>query len=311
VPLAAPGETDMFSKVIVGVDGRAGGRDALALAKQLVSQDGKLAPAHVWFIDPTAPLWAPQAEQSTQRQRALQRLAAADGLDADSSPLTIADRSVGEGLHELALAHGADLIVIGGCRRGLIGRAVIGDDARSVLEHSPCPVAVAPAEYSAHRAALRKIGVAYDGSPESQAALTVARRLAAGCGARLSALEVVQVPVYVRTPWDVEDAVDRAVEEARERIAALGGVEAHAACGSEVEELARYGASVDLLVIGARGFGRIGRMLHPSRSERLARTATWPVLVVPRAPTASSVAGDLTTSPAILAAHARIAAEDR
>lgn len=296
----------MFLNAIVGVDGREGGRDALALAKQLVSEDGKLASAHVWFMDPTAPLWGPKVEQSTQRQRALERIASADGLDADSSPLTIAARSVGEGLHELAVDHGADLLVIGASRRGLIGRAVIGDDARSVLEHKPCSVAVAPAGYSARPAVLREIGVAYDGSLESQCALAVARKLAAGCGARLSAFEVVRIPVYQRNPWAVE-AVDRALEEARQQIAGLG-VEAHAACGSEVKEFARYGASVDLLVIGARGSGRIGRLLHPSRSERLARTATWPLLLVPRAPAASSVAGDLPTSPA---AHARIAAGDR
>jgi nucleotide-binding universal stress UspA family protein len=285
----------MFSNVIVGVDGREGGRDALALAKQLVSKDGKLAPAHVWFIDPTTPLSGPKTEQSTQRQRALERIAAADGLVADSSLLTIADRSVGEGLHELAVDHGADLLVVGASRRGLIGRVVIGDDAQSVLEHKPCPVAVAPAGYSARPAVLREIGVAYDGSLESQRALAVARKLAAGCGARLSALEVVQIPVYLRNPWYVEDAVDRAVEEAREQIAALGGVEARAARGSEVEELTRYGASVDLLVIGARGYSRIGRLLHPSPSERLALTATCPLLVVPRALAVSSVAGDLTT----------------
>jgi nucleotide-binding universal stress UspA family protein len=301
----------MFSNVIVGVDGREGGRDALALAKQLVSKDGKLAPAHVWFIDPTAPLWGPQAEQSSQRERALERLAAADRLDADSSPLTIADRSVGEGLHELAVSHGADLTVIGGCRRGLIGRVVIGDDARSVLEHTPCPVAVAPAGYSASPAVLREIGVAYDGSSESQGALAVARKLAARCDASLSAFEVVQIPVYVRDPWDVEDAIDRRLEEARERIAALGGLEAHAALGSAVEELARYGASVDLLVIGARGYGRIGRLLHPSTSERLALTTTCPLLVVPRTLAASPVAADLSTSPAIRASDARIAAEER
>jgi hypothetical protein len=64
------------------------------------------------------------------------------------------------------------------------------------------------------------------------------------------------------------------------------------------------------LLIGERVYWRIGRLFHPGRFRRLARTATSPLLVVPRAGSPLGRA-DLTTSPAILAAHARIAAEDR
>lgn len=37
----------MFKNVLVGVDGRAGGRDAIALACKLTNPDGKLTLAHV------------------------------------------------------------------------------------------------------------------------------------------------------------------------------------------------------------------------------------------------------------------------
>ena len=37
----------MFGRTIVGVDGSSGGRDAIALARQLVGPDGKLTLAHV------------------------------------------------------------------------------------------------------------------------------------------------------------------------------------------------------------------------------------------------------------------------
>ena len=36
----------MFGKVLVGVDGQFGGRDAIALAQQLMAQDGQLVLAH-------------------------------------------------------------------------------------------------------------------------------------------------------------------------------------------------------------------------------------------------------------------------
>jgi len=37
----------VFSNVLVGVDGRQGGRDAIALAKQLAAPDGQIALAHI------------------------------------------------------------------------------------------------------------------------------------------------------------------------------------------------------------------------------------------------------------------------
>ncbi len=37
----------MFKNVLVGVDGRAGGRDAIALARKLTNPDGRLTLAHV------------------------------------------------------------------------------------------------------------------------------------------------------------------------------------------------------------------------------------------------------------------------
>ena len=37
----------MFEQIVVGVDGREGGRDAVALAKLLVAADGELTLVHV------------------------------------------------------------------------------------------------------------------------------------------------------------------------------------------------------------------------------------------------------------------------
>jgi nucleotide-binding universal stress UspA family protein len=48
------------------------------------------------------------------------------------------------------------------------------------------------------------------------------------------------------------------------------------------EELALYGAAVDLLIVGSRGYGPLGRIMHGSVSEKLARTARCPLLVLTR-----------------------------
>ena len=181
--------------------------------------------------------------------------------------------AVGRGLHELAERQGADLVVVGSSGRGLLGRVAVGDHTRDALNGAPCAVAVAPAGYAQRPSAVRKIGVGYDGSPESKHALAVARELAAWLGAKVSAFEAVTLPLDAGNVG----ALDQLVESARSAIAELGDVDAHAAYGDPVEELALFGASVDLLIVGSRGYGPIGRLVHGSTSQRLVRSARCPV----------------------------------
>ena len=72
------------------------------------------------------------------------------------------------------------------------------------------------------------------------------------------------------------------MDQARERIGALGGVEPHSAYGDPVEELTLYSASLDLLVVGSRGYGPLGRLVYGGVAQRLARTARCPLLVLTR-----------------------------
>ena len=131
---------------------------------------------------------------------------------------------------------------------------------------------------------MREIGVGYNGSPESERALELARRLAAGAGAKLSAFEAVALSRsrFEARLFRLSDAVDALVKEARDRLTALGGVEAHAAYGDAAEELALYSASLDLLIVGSRGYGPVGRLIHGSTSRRLTHMARCPLLVLPR-----------------------------
>ena len=192
--------------------------------------------------------------------------------------------SVGRGLHELCEVIGADLLVVGSSRRGVLGRVLIGDDTSAALNGAPCAIAIAPSNYSQQPGMTREIGVGYDGSPESEHALSVARTLAVAWAAKLSALEAVSLPSYAFVgPGATDNAPQCLVEDALERIAGLGGVEPHAAYGQPAEELALYSASLDLLIVGARGYGPVGRLIHGSTSQHLAHTARCPLLVLTRA----------------------------
>ena len=92
------------------------------------------------------------------------------------------------GLHRQAEEQHADLLVVGSCSRGAFGRAMIGDDTRAALNGAPCAVAIASRGYAARAGnPIARIGVAYNGSPESKAALAMARELAAPTSASIDA----------------------------------------------------------------------------------------------------------------------------
>jgi len=265
----------MFENVLVGVDGRPNGRDAIALASKLVDRDGKLTLVHVRHSDVT--------EERKDAYELLERERGEAGVEAQL--VSVVSPRPGRGLHEQAEERGADLLVVGSCSRGALGRAMIGDDTRGALDGAPCAVAIATRGYAEHPAPLAQIGVAYNSSPESAAALAAARELASRTGATVHALEVVGIP-SVAYAGIVAPALGQTIEamcqEANSRMEALPGVEGRATFGLAGEELAAFGERVDLLVVGSRGYGPMRRLVLGSTSDFLQRHARCPLLVLPR-----------------------------
>lgn len=200
----------------------------------------------------------------------------------DADLVSLIAGSVGRGLHTLIESEQADLLVIGSCRRGFAGRVTLGNDTRAALNGATCAVAVAPQGYAQRAGEVRTVGVCYDGSPNSEAALAAGRELAGRFGASLRALHVVPVPVtsarYVPVAWPA--LLDTTLADAERHLAALDGVRGEAVFGIPGEELARFGASVDILIAGPRGYGPIRRLMLGSTSDYLTRHAPCPLLVL-------------------------------
>jgi nucleotide-binding universal stress UspA family protein len=276
----------MFATVIIGVDGPDAGRDALRLAQQLGAPHAQLTLGAVEVV-PREP-WPPSgdATEAAHARRAFTRLESLrDESHVDAQLVFVEAGSVAAGLHELAVRRAADVLVIGASRADELLRSYGGDQTHAVLENAPCAVAVAPLGYATRPTGIETIGAAYDGSPESEQALEVARELARERGAEPSAFEAVPEPPYVHSIVNPQPEIDASLAQARERIAGHG-VEAHAASADDaVEALARYGASVDLLVLGSHRYRPIDRLLSGdtgSTAQRLADIAPCPLLVLPR-----------------------------
>ncbi len=273
---------NVVASVLTGVLDDEVGRDVIALAQELVAPEGKLTLVHLHLVtDKPAPDSGAGADAAHCR-RALERLTAlADKLSVHAEVRCVEARSARCGLHEFASVHQADLLVVGASRGDEDDRTFLGDDTRKVLEDAPCAVAVAPREFAGRIVSIKKIGVGFDGSAQSERAVALARRLATERHAELSAFEAVPMPAYARGPWNVEGGVEERVESARQRVAALGHLEAKAGFGDPVHELVRFGESVDLLVIGAHDYQPIDHLVEHSTAQRLADRASTPLLVLP------------------------------
>jgi nucleotide-binding universal stress UspA family protein len=288
----------MYGNVLIGINGLAADRDAVALARALAPGHDHMALANVRLIDALESRGSSSAFDVAARQLSdelLERQGSA--LAPDAEVVGVAAASVGAGLHNIAEMRGADLIVVGSCHRSAVGRIFAGDDARSVLHHAPCAVAVAPAGYARGHGRIATIAAAYDGSPQSDVAVAHAVLLAAAVDAQAQARSVVELHVYGGGGWitavsTLEDPATT-IAAARERLGELEGVELEVIAGPVREELAALSERADVLVCGSRHQTTVKRVMLGSTSDFLARHAACPLLITPA-----------TDEPAVAAWHA-------
>jgi nucleotide-binding universal stress UspA family protein len=282
----------MFSTVIAGVDGFDGGRDAVALARVLADGDGvTLVSAYPADTIPSrASLAGYETLMHDDALRILHAVRDEAGLADTAALVAVPDASPARALQHLAHERDADLIVVGSAHHGALTRVVLGDVGRGVLHGAPCPVAVAPKRFRG--AAPRTVAVGFDGSPEAEAALALARAYADEHGAGLTVLvawQEPQMPVALAGAGPVlaaelvEDARQGAERLLSDTLATLPHTTAGLVLRGRADiELTRAADAFELLVIGSRGWGPAHRIALGSVSDHLVHHAPCPVVVVPR-----------------------------
>jgi nucleotide-binding universal stress UspA family protein len=278
--------------ILAGWDGSEQARDALALAGVIARELGlRVRVGHVYPDHTGFPERRRRARKTAEE---LMRAAPTELLEgvAHDAELVLAS-SPAAGLQSLADEPDVELVIIGSTHRGPVGRVLPGDVASHLLHGSPTAVAVAPVGYAQSPAAdLRAIAVAFDGSRESRTAVAEAVRIA---GSADATVRVISVAAPTASAW--ADAYAMATEgvstdrELRQRdldellptlpseVRAQGILRAGEPAGQILDECE---SGVDLLVMGSRGYGLVGRVLLGSVSARVLAASPCPVIVVPQ-----------------------------
>ena len=286
-----------MNSILIGVDESERSDDAIAFGRRLARVSS--APAVVACTFPYYDM--PNRAGNVQYRNYLRGDAEKTAcemrgrLGVDRSTIRIiAEPSVAKGLDHIATSENAGIVIVGSTHTGRWGRVTPGSTAERLLHGSPCAVAVVPQGYREHdERPIGRVGVAYNGSPEADEAVTAAIVLARAFGARIELIGVVspdmfEVPPmmsaegYYKCQELAENAMERSLAAALEALPEDVTGTSTRLDGDAAPLLCEHSAQLDLLVMGSRGYGPLRAVLAGGVSGPVMRDAQCPVIVVPR-----------------------------
>ena len=317
-PSGFPGREVGRPRVVVGVDGSPGSREALVHALIAAARRGadldvvSTYPVQLYYLA-GRPVAVPNiaAVRDDQRDRARALVEEVQAEIPVSGVPGVGDvgitLSVSQGPAAYALldrAEGAALLVVGSRGRGAVRSTLLGSVALHCVTHAPCPVVVVHPAPVLRQPPRVVVGV--DGSDASRAALAAAIDEAARTGAEVEAVATysptdywtdlgsVVVPSTEQIDESLQQRTRQLVDEVlAERATGSDGppppIRAEVFRGPAADVLVDRGASADLLVVGSRGRGAFRGLLLGSVALHCAMHALCPVMVVhpPRSRAAS------------------------
>ena len=288
------GEATSGIRWTVGVDGSPDAAAALRWAATMAADTHTtVTPVCAWHVP--LPIFALAGRRGFDVDRmgmqATAEVAATETIDATVEALggsdAIAELTAIEGHPADVLLERTgpdDVVVIG--RRGIseFRHRVLGSVSRDLATHADGPVVIVPDAWT--QRPCRKIVVGFDGSDHSQAALRWALRIAPE-NATVTALMAIDVIPWLKPELVVERHPEY-VESAETRIrAAVDEIDPEERAERSVvlhgprQALAEASSDADLVVLGPRGLGGVGRTLLGSVTTWMLHDAPCPVAIVP------------------------------
>ncbi len=296
----SPIAPSQITRVAAAIDLSPSSIDAAVLAAAIGDSDTDVL---LIAIEPDLALLMPPADVPRVRRETELLLGQVRSTHVPHALLTVAkDLSIAHGLRRISRERHRQLLIVGSSHKARPGEVAIGRKTRQLLDHLPGCLAIAARGLADQPAfSLRRIGVGFDGGPESKAALTTAAGIAATTGAELVIRGVVddRIPALgwpdlwlgsVREIWD--EVIEHEIGALRTRIDELTAqldltVTAEVKRGRPATSLRELADDVQLMVIGSRRWGPMARLLLGGTGEALVDGAGCSLLFVPRPDAAS------------------------
>lgn len=286
-------------RVLIATDGSDDARKAVRWVRDLPLPPESVIRVLSVVTFPRSALDLPTVRDFNQRLLEIGRRVAADAATVLAARGATAEVRTREGdpreaIVQEAAAWPADLVVVGARGLGAVGRFLMGSVSTAVVHGVSCPTAVVRGAATP----LRRVVVACDGSPDAMAALEFVGTLPLGPEVTVRLLAVMAPPAMpiaalelLGVPWPppLADAIeeektrlDEMLAHGEGRLGRVKTIERSVVAGHPAVEVlaAAEEPAVDLLVVGARGLGAIGRLVLGSVSERVLQHAPCPLLIV-------------------------------
>lgn len=279
-------------RILVGVEDTEGARAALRWAAQFAeAAAAELTVAVAWQY-PAMPIFADERDYAGVEQmdeRAVESARSIASSELGETTLDIDYRALrgpaGTAIRQAAAELRSDLIVVGARSARPLDRRLLGSVSRSVAEDAPCAVAVVPADLS-HTEGPIVVGV--DGSDDARRALEWA-----AAAAKRSSSDVVLVhgfgPYGAELPpqalADDKEHGEHLVAEYRDLLEQQGVAHRSVVRVNDARSLLEKVGEEEharMVVVGARGTGKIAAMLLGSVASYLVLNLKRPTIIVHR-----------------------------
>ena len=263
------------ARLLVGIDESTRGDDALAFATVLARalRTGLLL-VHAY---------GPDGDREHARALLAERQERA--VDVPVEVVAYADPTPARALQRVAAAWRAAIVVVGPSHRAGLGFVVPGSTGQQLLAGATRAVAVVPHGWRpAEDGLLHRIGVGYDGTAQSRAALHSAVVLTRALGGSLDVMRAFwsthprDVAGYADMEARVQAGLGAVVQDLPEDI----DVHARVLFNDPGKALVARSRELDVMVLGSRGKGPVAAIWAGSVSSHVIREAACPVIVVPR-----------------------------
>ena len=289
-------------RLVVGVDGSSGSREALGWALTAAARKGAVLevasafPVDFYWMDPylldRGRIDALRSDTESRTRELVEEVrrepavAAVPAVEAVPVEVVVAAGAPAE--HLVRLAEGADLLVVGSRGRGAMRSTLLGSVALHCSAHAPCAVVVV---HPTTTSGPSRVVVGVDGSSASRAALVQAVQAAGELGADLEVVAAYHLPnywsdLYVVLTESLAEVQEAARRRAETTVAEVLGdqppvpISVVTVQGAAGEALVRQAAGAGLLVVGSRSRSELPGMVLGSVALHCVVHGPCPVLVV-------------------------------